>query len=108
MIEILLAALLTLSLYAENNDTVKTKQASEQNTTKAQSSKTKNEKEKRVAEQVKEQMKKEQKYAKEQIFYQGDDYDLKAHEVDPNALADVPVIEPELDFDMDDVYRDDI
>ena len=53
-------------------------------------------------------MKKEKKYAKEMVFYQGDDYDLKSHEVDPDALADVPLIEPDYDFDMDDVYRDDL
>ena len=53
-------------------------------------------------------MKKEKKYAKEMIFYQGDDYDLSAHEVDPNSLPDVPLIEPDYDFEIDDVYRDDI
>ena len=104
MIKLLLATLLTLSLYAENNTTVKTKPSSEHN----KSTKIKSEKEKRIQEQVKEQMKKEKKYAKEMIFYQGDDYDLKSHEVDPNALADVPLIEPEYDFSMDDVYRDDL
>jgi len=61
-----------------------------------------------MEEKVKEQMEREKKYAKEQKFYQGDAYDLKAHEVDPNSLPDVPVIEPDYDFDITDVYRDDI
>jgi len=61
-----------------------------------------------LEEKVREQMEREKKYAKEQKFYQGDAYDLKAHEVDPNSLPDVPVIEPDYDFDITDVYRDDI
>ena len=99
MIKLLFATLLTLSLYAENNTTVKTKPSSEQNTTNVKSKKAKI-----LEKKVKEQMEKEQKYAKEMIFYQGDDYDLKSHEVDPNSLADVPLIEPDYDFVMDDVY----
>ena len=43
-----------------------------------------------------------------QRFYQGDEYDLKAHEVDPASLPDVPLLEPDYDFDITDVYRDDI
>jgi len=61
-----------------------------------------------IEQKIKEQMEREKKYAKEQKFYQGDEYDLKAHEVDPNSLPDVPVIEPDYDFDITDVYRDDI
>ena len=49
---------------------------------------------------------KEKKYKKEQKFYQGKDYNLSEHEVDKNSLDNVPVIEPEYDFDMDDVYSD--
>ncbi len=55
-------------------------------------------------EQVKKQMELEKKYAKEQKFYQGDEYDLKRHEVNPESLSDVPVIKPEYDFDMTHVY----
>jgi len=57
---------------------------------------------------LQEQMEREKKYAKEQKFYQGDDYNLSEHEVDPDTLKDIPVIEPDYDFDITDVYRDDI
>ena len=56
--------------------------------------------------QVREQMKREEKYAREQRFYQGSDYNLSEHEVDPASLSSVPAIEPEYDFDIDDVYND--
>ncbi|MEN4046705.1 hypothetical protein [Sulfurimonas sp. NWX367] len=57
---------------------------------------------------IQQQIQKEQKYAKEQRFYQGKDYNLSAVEVDPSDLDAIPIIEPENDFDMTDVYRDDI
>jgi len=60
------------------------------------------------AKHVKEQMEREKKFAKEQKFYQGKEYDLSAEKVDPKDLDSVPEIEPENDFDMTDVYRDDI
>jgi len=53
-----------------------------------------------------EQIKREEKYAKEQKFYQGKDYNLSAVEVNPNSLSSIKAIEPEYDFDMDDVYSD--
>jgi len=59
-------------------------------------------------ENVKRQMEKEKKYAKEQKFYQGKDYDFKGAEVDEKSLKHVPKIEPDYDFDITDVYRDDI
>jgi len=49
-------------------------------------------------------MKREEKFAKEQTFYQGDDYDLSYAEVNQDALDSVPLIEPDYDFNMDDVY----
>ncbi len=61
-----------------------------------------------LEQKVKEQMEREKKYAREQKFYQGDDYNLSEHEVDPKTLKDIPVIEPDYDFDITDVYRDDI
>ncbi len=61
-----------------------------------------------VQKHVQEQMQREQKYAKEQKFYQGKDYNLSAVEVDQSDLDSIPTIEPENDFDMSDVYRDDI
>jgi len=58
----------------------------------------------RVEKQIRQQMEKEKKYAKEQIFYTGEDYDLKGAEVNEDSLSSVPAIEPEDDFDMDSVY----
>jgi len=55
---------------------------------------------------IKEQIEREKKYAKEQKFYQGDEYDLDVHKVDPKTLEKIPTIEPEYDFDMTDVYSD--
>ena len=60
------------------------------------------------AKHVKEQMEREKKFAKEQKFYQGKDYNLSAEKVDKKDLDSIPMIEPENDFDMTDVYRDDI
>ena len=57
---------------------------------------------------IKEQLEREKKFAKEQKFYQGDEYDLSEEEVDPKDVDTIPTIEPENDFDMTDVYRDDI
>ncbi|RUM66117.1 MAG: hypothetical protein DSZ05_04815 [Sulfurospirillum sp.] len=50
---------------------------------------------------------KEKKYAKEQRFYTGKEYDLKSEEVDPETVKKVPLIEPEYDFDMDTGVYDD-
>ena len=100
---------MTFTLHAENNDSNRTDQNIEHNKTvvkeqkKADGNKTK-----LIDEHVKEQMEREKEYAQKQSFAQGDDYDLSAHEVDPNALPDVPVIEPDYDFDITDVYRDDL
>ena len=57
---------------------------------------------------LQEQMQREQRYAKEQKFYQAKDYNLSEVEVDQSDLDAIPMIEPENDFDMTDVYRDDI
>jgi len=62
--------------------------------------------EKRTNEQVAAAMKKEQRYAQEQTFYQGEDYNLSDLEVDPNIVDSIPSLEPDYDFDMDDVYSD--
>jgi hypothetical protein len=53
-------------------------------------------------------MAREQEYAQSQSFAQGDDYDLKAVEVNVESLDSIPSIEPDYDFDMTDVYRDDL
>jgi Ni/Co efflux regulator RcnB len=106
---------LTLALHAENNESNRTKVMAEHNTSKKEVKKEakkeaskKPTQEELEAQQVKEQMEREQKYAKEQKFYQGDEYDLKAVEVNQKSLESLPVIEPDYDFDITDVYRDDI
>ena len=87
----------TMSLSAENNATSKTKVNIDTNSSSKSG---------RVDKKIQEQMEKEKKYAKEKTFYQGDDYNLSAVEVDPASLSSVPIIEPQYDFDMDDVYSD--
>jgi hypothetical protein len=58
----------------------------------------------KIEKQLQEQMKQEQKFAEEQTFYKGEDYDLSYAEVNKDSLDDIPLIEPDYDFDMDDVY----
>ncbi len=61
----------------------------------------------KTKEAVKKAMELEEKYAREQRFYQGSEYDLKSKEFDPETLKKVPVIEPDYDFNMDEgVYSD--
>ncbi|NPA50089.1 MAG: hypothetical protein GXO02_00480 [Epsilonproteobacteria bacterium] len=55
---------------------------------------------------IQEQIKREQKYAKEKTFYMGDEYNLTEKAVDEKSLENVPVISPEYDFDIDDLYDD--
>ncbi len=102
----------TISINAENNTSVKNKDNTESNNSvkteqKNESNKTAS-KSKIMDKEVKEQMEREKKYAQEQSFAQGDDYDLSAHEVNENSLPDVPALEPDYDFDITDVYRDDL
>ena len=105
-----LLCFMSLSLHAENNSTIKhhVDNNSSVKTSKKDMNITSGTKAERVKKEVEAQMKREEKYAKEMVFYQGDDYDLKSHEVDNKALESVPVIKPDYDFSMDDVYRDDI
>jgi len=100
-----------VSQASDTNTTKKTSVTKDTNTSKVvvkkddnQSKKTK---ESILKEQLKKQMELEAKYAKEQKFYQGKDYNLKEKEVDEKVLKHVPVIEPDYDFDITDVYRDD-
>lgn len=46
----------------------------------------------------------EQKFAQEQKFYMGDEYDLSGAEVNPDSLENIHELENLDDFDMDDVY----
>ncbi len=86
---------LSIALNAESNNSTKVKPNTENNAS---------EKAKRVEKQIQEQMKREEKYAKEQTFYQGKNFDLSELEVDPKSLDAIPDIEPDYSFNMDDVY----
>ncbi len=94
---ILSLLILSISLTADQNKTV------EQNSTKAETNSTSN-----IDKNLKKQMELEKKYEKEQKFYQGDEYDLKSKEIDKSSLDSIDIIEPEYDFDITDLYRDDI
>jgi hypothetical protein len=63
---------------------------------------------KELEKQIQAQIEREKKYAKEQTFYKGKDYNLSEKQVDPKTLKNIPKIEPDYDFDITDVYRDDI
>lgn len=111
-ISILLIGSFTVAVHAESNASVKSKENSESNKSvkvkqNDEGNKTTS-KSKRVEQEVKEQMEREKKYAEEQSFAQGDDYDLKAVEVNQDSLDSVPLMEPDYDFDITDVYRDDL
>ena len=102
----------TTLLMAENNETkeVDTNQTvvAENNQSVEETNSSKNTDTDITKQQVEEQMKREEKYAKEQKFYQGDEYDLTSSEVNKKSLNKLELIEPDFDFNMDDVYRDDI
>ncbi len=88
---------ISISLNAENNATTETNTTTtEQNSTVIKEEISK----KHLAEQIA----KEKKFAKEQKFYQGDEYNLSTHEIDKKSLDSINVIEPEYDFSMDHVY----
>jgi len=53
--------------------------------------------------QIQKQLQKEKKYAKEQKFYNADEYDFSGAEVNPESLKHIKPIEVD-DMDMDDVY----
>ena len=61
-------------------------------------------KQKRVDKHIEKQMEREKKYAKEQTFYQSNNYNFKAAEVNQDLIDSVPEIMPLDDFDMDSVY----
>ena len=101
MKKIVILVLSMIILYAENNQSI-------QNETKQKSiDSNQSVKKDKVEKQVQEQMEREKKYAKEQTFYQGSDYNLSAFEVEEDSLPDVPALEPDYDFDMSSgVYTD--
>jgi len=98
MRKLFLVSVMIFSLFAENNT------VDEVNTTIQKTTSN----EKLTEMQVKEQMAREASYAQTQSFAQGDDYNLKAVEVNQKSLDNIPSIEPDYDFDMTDVYRDDL
>ncbi len=97
---LLITTSILLSLSAQNNAIHKNTSQIDSNSSDQNSSKI----ESKASKQLKKQIDREAKFAKEQRFYQGDDYDLSYAEVDQNSLDDIPLIEPDYDFDMDDVY----
>ncbi|HEY9129462.1 MAG TPA: hypothetical protein VIN02_06490 [Sulfurovum sp.] len=85
-------------LNAEHNQSIQKQQSVDSNQSK---------KKYKVEKQIQEQIKREKKYAKEQKFYQGTDYNLSAFEIDEDSLPDVPALEPDYEFDMSrGVYTD--
>jgi uncharacterized protein YxeA len=63
----------------------------------------KKDKQSRLDKQIKIEMEKEKKYANEQTFYQGNNYDLKGAEVNLESLPSLNHIEVD-ELDMDSVY----
>ncbi len=100
--------LFILSLYAENNSSHENNISSESNLTivsdKNITSELNSSKVNKIEEQLKKQIEREKKFAKEQTFYQGDDYDLDYAKVNQETIDSVPLLEPDYDFNMDDVY----
>jgi hypothetical protein len=85
----------SLLLHAESNKT-ESNRGIENNSTVSKSEK--------ISQELAKQMEREKKFAKEQRFYQAEEYDLSSYEVDRLSLDSIPLIEPDYDFDMDDVY----
>ena len=56
----------------------------------------------RIHKAVEKAMEKEKKYAKEQKFYNADEYDFKSVEVDPDTLKDIQTVEP--DYNLTDAW----
>lgn len=109
MIKALLTSILLIGcLTALHADDTASKKA--QTTSKAKKTAPKKAKlsKEELEKQIKAQMELEKKYAREQTFYKGKDYNLSEKQVDPKILKNVPKIEPDYDFDITDVYRDDI
>ena len=102
----LLSLLLLLPLTALDADTNTTRQKKSKAAHTTQHKKSGLSK-KEIEKQIQIQMEREKKYAKEQKFYTSDEYNFSAVKVDPKTIENVPVLEPDYDFDITDVYRDD-
>ncbi len=59
-----------------------------------------------ISKNLQKAIEKEKKYKQEQKFYQGKDYNLSENKVDKSTVEKVPLIEPEYDFDITDLYND--
>jgi hypothetical protein len=102
---VILSSLVAVMLFADTNATnVKQKVVDKNSSKKVEVKKTS--KAEILKKQLKKQMEREEKYAKEQKFYQGKDYNLKDKEVDEASLHHLNSIEPDYDFDITDVYAD--
>ncbi len=64
---------------------------------------TKVQKKLRIEAQLKKDMAMEKKFAKEQTFYSGANYDLTSSEIDPKSLEHINAVEVD-ELDMDSVY----
>lgn len=60
--------------------------------------------ENRVKQQIKIEMQKEKQHAADGVFHGTDTYDFKGAEVNKDSLESVPELEPQYDFDMNNVY----
>ena len=100
-ISTLLISLSTTVLYSENNESNITTEANDSKIIKTDDI---NSSESKAQIQLEKQMEREKKYAKEQRFYQGSEFDLSSFEIDKSSLDDIPLLEPDYDFNMDDVY----
>ncbi len=87
-----LVLIYSITLNANEVDTNKTNPNAETNATA------------KAKKQLQKQIEREKKFAKEKTFYQGADYDFSYAEIDPSSLDSIEVIEPDLEFNMDDVY----
>ena len=58
-------------------------------------------KKERIQKAVQKEIEKEKKYAKEQRFYNADEYDFKAKEIDPETLKSIEAVEPDYDHTDD-------
>ena len=81
----------------ESNSSIK----SDKNESKSELNLTKEE---LIQKALEEQIEREKKYQREQKFYMGKDYNLDEKKVDKKILQHIEPIEPEYDFNMDDVY----
>ncbi len=84
------------SLFAQNNSTKDDNSGSIESNTTQTSDLNSSKLEANLAKAIA----KEKKFQKEQKFYQGEEYNLSEHEVDPSSLEKIKVIEPEYDYEM--------